>query len=53
MTKNVFFYERHKSLIKYFAEKSFSVLRGVNGLPWSTLKVFFPIQYLIIFSHWS
>ena len=34
--------------MKHFAGKSFSVLRGVNGTPPSTLKLF-PDKYFIIF----
>ena len=37
-----------KKLIKYFAEKSCSVLRGVNGTPPNTLKLFW-LNVLFVF----
>ena len=42
-------HERDKQIIKYFVEKSFSVLRGVNGTHQKTLKLFW-LHSLLIFS---
>ena len=46
----MYFYEHNKKKIKPFVEekKSFSMLRCVNGLPSSTLKVF-RLNFLLFF----
>ena len=42
-------YELDNKFIKHFEEKSFSVLRGLNGLPSSTDKNFFRLNILLFF----
>ena len=47
---HILFNERNTKLIKHLAEKSFSVLRDVDALPPSTLKLF-PVNCFVIFTH--
>ena len=50
MIQNEVFHEHDKKFILYFAEKSFSLLRGINWRPPNTLTVF-AFKCFINYSH--